>query len=170
MLRGLFIELRMVLTTNFGRWATLVYQGAQTTQTRINSRPYWINPGSANFGSCDYRICLERGSRSHWIINLSTKHESSIQNLSEKSNINKIGPVTRELESIYHPNVTRSKFVIYASNRKNHQNCIRYFPITESYYDLPKPVVLNPPRSHRMKIFNTTGTVLKTDVFLKISL
>ena len=103
-----------------------------TNKSQHYWRPYWVNLGSADFDSCDYRICLGRGSHSHWIINLSTKHESSIQNLSEKSKINQIGAVTAKLEPIYHPSVIVTIRVIYAGNRQNHQYCIRYFPITES--------------------------------------
>ena len=85
-----------------------------------------------DFGSCDYRICLERGSRSHRIINLSTKHESSSQDLSKKSKINRIGPVTAKLEPIHHPNVIWLIHAIYASDCQNYHICMSYFPITES--------------------------------------
>ena len=34
----------------------------------------------------DYRICIERGRRSHWFINQNTKHKSSIKTFTKMKN------------------------------------------------------------------------------------
>ena len=97
------------------------------------------------------RSCLERGSRSDWI-NLSTKHESNVtsQDLSEK-NV-KIGSVTAKMEPIHHPNLSWFIRVIYDSNHTDLQNCISYFPITESCCASKKFEL-------RSSVFSGSGTV-----------